>query len=160
MTRSEDRLAAYLAVENTYLSTFQALGGLGLVLGSLGLAVVLLRAVWERRAELALLRALGYRRRMLAWLVLAENSFLLLVGLVMGAVSALLSILPQLLTGAGRCRGSTSLCCSPACWRWRCSPVPPPWPAPCGRRSCPRCDVSDGSGTGWKPGPRRMENPR
>src|SRR5262249_13022561 len=33
------RLAAYLAVENTYLSTFQALGGLGLLLGALGLAV-------------------------------------------------------------------------------------------------------------------------
>jgi ABC-type antimicrobial peptide transport system permease subunit len=101
VTPTRQRLEAYLAVENTYLTTFQALGGLGLVLGSLGLAVVLLRAVWERRAELALLRALGFRKRMLAWLVLAENSFLLLVGLLVGAVSALLSILPQLLTGAG-----------------------------------------------------------
>src|SRR5207245_8408428 len=72
-TYTADRLASYLAVENTYLSTFQALGGLGLLLGSLGLAVVLLRGVWERRAELALLRALGYRRLMLGWLVLAEN---------------------------------------------------------------------------------------
>jgi ABC-type antimicrobial peptide transport system permease subunit len=101
VTPTAQRLEAYLAVENTYLSTFQALGGLGLVLGSLGLAVVLLRAVWERRAELALLRALGFRKRTLGWLVLAENSFLLLVGLLVGAVSALLSILPQLLTGAG-----------------------------------------------------------
>ena len=55
-----ERLQSYLAVENTYLSTFQALGGLGLILGSLGLAVVLLRSVWERRGELALLRALGF----------------------------------------------------------------------------------------------------
>lgn len=97
-----DRVAAYLAVENTYLTTFQALGGLGLVLGSLGLAVVLLRAVWERRAELALLRALGYRRTMLGWLVLAETGFLLLVGLGIGAAAALLSITPQLLRGAGQ----------------------------------------------------------
>jgi ABC-type antimicrobial peptide transport system permease subunit len=101
VTRTADRLAAYLAVENTYITTFQALGGLGLVLGSLGLAVVLLRAVWERRAELALLRALGYRRRTLALLVLAENAFLLLLGLLIGSLSALLSILPQLLSGAG-----------------------------------------------------------
>ena len=50
-------MAAYLAVENTYLATFQALGGLGLLLGALGLAVVLLRSVWERRGELALLRS-------------------------------------------------------------------------------------------------------
>src|SRR5262249_521145 len=48
VTPSAERLEAYLAVENTYLSTFQALGGLGLLLGSLGLAVVLLRGVWER----------------------------------------------------------------------------------------------------------------
>jgi ABC-type lipoprotein release transport system permease subunit len=101
VTRTDERLAAYLAVENTYLTTFQALGGLGLLLGSLGLAVVLLRAVWERRAELALLRALGYRNRTLGWLVLAENSFLLLVGLVIGSASALLSILPQVISGAG-----------------------------------------------------------
>jgi ABC-type antimicrobial peptide transport system permease subunit len=84
-------------VENTYLSTFQALGGLGLLLGSLGLAVVLLRGVWERRAELALLRALGYRRSLLGWMVLAENGFLLLAGLVAGTVAALLSVLPYVL---------------------------------------------------------------
>ena len=81
VTPTVERLNAYLAVENTYLSTFQALGGLGLLLGSLGLAVVLLRGVWERRGELALLRALGYRRATLGWLILAENAFLLFVGL-------------------------------------------------------------------------------
>src|SRR5262249_50760079 len=69
------RVEAYLEVENTYLATFQALGGLGLVLGALGLAVVLLRSVWERRGELALLRALGFRRTALGWLVLAENCY-------------------------------------------------------------------------------------
>jgi ABC-type lipoprotein release transport system permease subunit len=99
--RSADKLRAYLEVENTYITTFQALGGLGLLLGSLGLAVVLLRAVWERRGELALLRALGYRRATLGWLVLAENGFLLLAGLAVGSAAALLSILPQLLSGAG-----------------------------------------------------------
>ncbi|MFO0929385.1 MAG: ABC transporter permease [Gemmataceae bacterium] len=101
-TDTTARIEAYLAVENTYLTTFQALGGLGLVLGSLGLAVVLLRAVWERRAELALLRAMGYRRSTLGWLVLAENAFLLAVGLAVGATAALLSITPQLVSGAGR----------------------------------------------------------
>jgi ABC-type antimicrobial peptide transport system permease subunit len=98
VTRTADRLASYLAVENTYLSTFQALGGLGLVLGSLGLAVVLLRGVWERRGELALLRALGYRRSMLGWLVLAENAFLLVLGLAAGTLSALAAVAPHVLT--------------------------------------------------------------
>lgn len=101
VTTTRERLEAFLAVENTYLSTFQALGGLGLLLGSLGLVVVLLRAVWERRSELALLRALGYPRATLGWLVLSENAFLLLVGLVVGSTAALLSILPQLVRGVG-----------------------------------------------------------
>jgi ABC-type antimicrobial peptide transport system permease subunit len=99
VTRSAARLESYLAVENTYLTTFQALGGLGLLLGSLGLAVVLLRAIWERRAELALLRALGFRRLVLGWLVLAENGALLLFGLAAGTLSALASVAPSLISG-------------------------------------------------------------
>jgi ABC-type lipoprotein release transport system permease subunit len=101
VSSSLQRLAAYLAVENTYLATFQALGGLGLLLGALGLAVVLLRSVWERRGELALLRALGFRRSALGWLVLAENSYLLLLGLAGGTLAALAAVAPQLIGGEG-----------------------------------------------------------
>lgn len=93
------KLEAYLAVENTYLSTFQLLGGLGLVLGALGLAVVLLRSVWERRGELALLRALGFRHSALGRLVLAENAFLLATGLAAGTAAALLSVAPHVTGG-------------------------------------------------------------
>jgi ABC-type lipoprotein release transport system permease subunit len=93
------RLQAYLAVENMYLATFQALGGLGLVLGAIGLAIILLRGVWERRGELALLRALGFSAARLAWLVLAENLALLLLGLAAGTVAALVAVAPHL-TGA------------------------------------------------------------
>ncbi len=94
------RLEGYLAVENMYLATFQALGGLGLVLGAVGLAIVLLRGVWERRAELALLLALGFRPGQLAWLVLVENVLLLVLGLIAGMLSALLAVGPHLV-GAG-----------------------------------------------------------
>jgi ABC-type antimicrobial peptide transport system permease subunit len=100
-TPSADRVASYLAVENTYLSTFQALGGLGLMLGAVGLAVVLLRGVWERRAELALLQALGYRRATLGGLVLGENGFLLVYGLGAGAAAAFVAVLPQWWSGEG-----------------------------------------------------------
>jgi putative ABC transport system permease protein len=101
VTPAGERLASYLAVENTYLATFQALGGLGLLLGALGLAVVLLRSVWERRGELALLRAVGFRRSTLAWLVLAENGTLLAVGLAVGTIAALLTVAPHLSAAAG-----------------------------------------------------------
>jgi ABC-type antimicrobial peptide transport system permease subunit len=101
MTPSKERLQSYLDVENTYLATFQALGGLGLLLGTLGLAVVLVRSVWERRGELALLRALGFRRAALGMLVLAENVWLLTLGLGAGAVAALVGVAPHFAAEAG-----------------------------------------------------------
>jgi hypothetical protein len=93
---SQERLAAYHRVENTYLSTFQSLGALGLILGTLGLATVLLRNVLERRQEIALLRAIGYRQRILSGLILTEYVFLILWGLFSGAACAFLSIIPAL----------------------------------------------------------------
>ncbi len=95
-----DRLAGYLIVENTYLSTFQTLGGLGLLLGTLGLGVVMVRNVLERRRELALLQAVGFSERSISWLVLAENSFLLVFGVLIGTVTALLAVAPHLLGGS------------------------------------------------------------
>ena len=95
-----DRLAGYLIVENTYLSTFQTLGGMGLLLGTLGLAVVMARNVIERRRELALLQALGFSQRSLSWLVLAENGFLLGLGVLLGTATALLAVGPHLLSGS------------------------------------------------------------
>ncbi len=98
--RTEDRLAGFMVVQNTYLSTFQSLGGLGLLLGTLGLATVQLRNVFERRGELALLRAVGFRRRRLAGMVLLENAALLLAGLLAGLFAALVAVWPHLF-GAG-----------------------------------------------------------
>lgn len=94
------RLARYFQIQNTYLSTFQALGALGLMLGTIGLAVVLVRTVIERKAELALLASLGFRRADRIVLILSENVFLLVLGLVVGTICALLGILPALLRSA------------------------------------------------------------
>ncbi len=93
------RLAGFLAVQNTYLLTFQSLGALGLLLGTFGLATVQLRSVLERRGELALLRATGFRRRRLAELVMSENALLLLAGLGAGTLAALAAVLPHLILG-------------------------------------------------------------
>ena len=98
-TPTADRVSSYLAVQNTYLTTFQLLGGFGLLLGVLGLAVVLLRNVWERRSELALLRAMGYRTGTLNRLVFVENALLLLLGLGVGVVAALIAVAPHVASG-------------------------------------------------------------
>lgn len=99
---TSERLATFHRVENTYLSTFQMLGGLGLLLGTLGMAAVLLRNVLERRRELALLRAFGYNSSHFATMVFAENAFLLIAGLVTGAVCASLAIAPVFIERGGR----------------------------------------------------------
>jgi putative ABC transport system permease protein len=97
-----ERLAGFHRVEYTYLSTFQMLGGLGLVLGTLGLGAILLRNVLERRRELALLRALGYTQADFVTMVVAENVFLLAGGLIIGTFCALVAIAPVLLDRGGR----------------------------------------------------------
>jgi putative ABC transport system permease protein len=97
-----DRLAGFHRVENTYLSTFQTLGGLGLVLGTLGLASVLLRNVLERRRELALLRAIGYNARHFVLMVVTENAFLVSCGLLTGGICALIAIGPAFVSRGGQ----------------------------------------------------------
>jgi hypothetical protein len=101
-TGTAERLAEFHRVENTYLSTFQTLGGLGLLLGTVGLATVVLRNVLERRRELALLGAVGYRRRHFLLMVMAENALLLAAGLAAGAVCAGLAIAPAIAERGGR----------------------------------------------------------
>ncbi len=91
-----ERLAEFHRVENTYISTFQTLGGLGLLVGTVGLAAVLLRNVLERRRELALLGAVGYRAAHVFAIVLAENVLLLGWGLVIGTACALVAVAPAL----------------------------------------------------------------
>ncbi len=99
---TSERLANFHRVENTYLSTFQMLGGLGLVLGTLGMSAVLLRNVFERRKELALLRAVGYNSTHFATMVFAENALLLFLGLATGTFCALLAIAPVFFERGGR----------------------------------------------------------
>ena len=101
-TGTADRLAQFHQVENTFLSTFQTLGGFGLLLGTIGLATVLLRNVLERRHELALLGAVGYRRRHFLMMVVAENAVLLAGGVLTGAVCAGLAIAPAVAERGGR----------------------------------------------------------
>jgi ABC-type antimicrobial peptide transport system permease subunit len=65
-----------------------------------GLGIVLVRNIIERRGELATLRACGYRRSSLTAMVLAENAFLLVVGTLIGSISALVAVAPRYLGGA------------------------------------------------------------
>ncbi len=63
---------------------------------------MLLRNALERRRELALLEAVGYRRWHFLLMVAAENTFLLAGGIVTGAVCAALAIAPAVAERGGR----------------------------------------------------------
>ena len=94
MTDTGARLAAFHAVQNTYLMIFQVLGGLGLLLGSIGVGLVVLRNVLERRGELAVLGAVGFKRSTVRSMLLVEHGVLLALGVGCGVLAALLAVLP------------------------------------------------------------------
>lgn len=89
------RLAMFGRVEQTYLSIFLLLGGLGILLGSVGLGVFLLRSTLARRGELALMRALGFSRGRLIGMLVYEHLLLLGAGTVVGAGASLTVLVPS-----------------------------------------------------------------
>lgn len=97
VTRTSELLAAFANVQNTYLYTFQILGGLGFLLGTFGIVAVLLQNVYERKQQFALLTALGFKKKTLVFLVAIENALLLLTGLFAGSLLSVLVSLPYIL---------------------------------------------------------------
>jgi len=92
---AQARLAAFLAVQNTYIGIFTVLGGLGVLLGTAGLGVLVARHVLERRGELSLMQALGFKAGALRGMVMSEHLLLLVAGLVLGAVCAFVAVWPS-----------------------------------------------------------------
>jgi ABC-type antimicrobial peptide transport system permease subunit len=97
ISSTSERLAGFNKVENTYLSIFLILGGFGLLLGTIGLGIVVIRNILERRGELALLRAIGFNRRSIDKLLLSEHILLLIIGTVCGFITALIAVFPALI---------------------------------------------------------------
>jgi ABC-type antimicrobial peptide transport system permease subunit len=62
----------------------------------------LVRSIFERRRELALLRVLGYERRHFLTMTLMENGVLLGVGVLAGTACAVLAIAPAATAQGGR----------------------------------------------------------
>ncbi|MCK9203569.1 MAG: ABC transporter permease [Bacteroidales bacterium] len=98
VTPATERLAAFNSVENTYLSVFIILGGLGVILGTFGMGIVLLRNLYERKQELALYLVLGFRKNFILKLLIAEHLFILFTGILLGLIPALAGIFPSLVS--------------------------------------------------------------
>jgi ABC-type lipoprotein release transport system permease subunit len=92
-----DRLRQFYAVISAYLAMFLVLGALGLVLGACGTGIVVLRNLFERRAEIGLFHALGYTPSTVTRLLLLEHGVLVLTGTVLGTAASAASVLPLIL---------------------------------------------------------------
>ncbi len=90
-----EKLASFNAVENTYLTVFMMLGGLGMIIGTIGLGIILWRNTRERMAEFALLRALGHPKRRIMRRLVREYLHILMAGTGLGFGGALLVLLPN-----------------------------------------------------------------
>ncbi len=74
----------------TFSYLIEAFMGLGLVVGVAALGVISARAVVERRQQIGVLRAIGFRRGMVQLAFLLESSFMALTAIVVGTVLGLL----------------------------------------------------------------------
>ena len=86
----EERFEQGLAAFRAFINIFIGFMALGLVVGVAALGVVSTRAVVERRQQIGVLRAIGYKRRMVQLSFLLESSFIALFGTAIGVVLGLI----------------------------------------------------------------------
>lgn len=98
MESTAKRLVEFYSVTNTYLSIFLALGALGLILGTIGLAVILARTLLERRREIAVMQAVGFNAKPIFKIITLEYLSLLFAGVLIGFLAAVVATLPAFLS--------------------------------------------------------------
>ena len=86
-------LADIVSFINSFYNLLTGYMGLGIVVGIAALGVVSMRAVVERRQQIGVLRAIGYRQGMIQLSFLLESSFIALLGVALGvALGTIVSI--------------------------------------------------------------------
>ena len=97
-----DRLRGLQAVQNTFLAGFQALGTLGLLLGTAGVAAVQVQGVVERIGGLAVLRAVGFTLLRVRSLLALETLVSVGLGILAGTLAGGIAVWPALAGGTAR----------------------------------------------------------
>src|SRR5437773_10114462 len=79
-------ISDFIQIGQSFLGIFEAFLALGLVVGIAGLGIISIRSVVERRKEIGVLRAIGFRKRMILAAFLLENSYVALLGIMIGII--------------------------------------------------------------------------
>ena len=79
-----------VAANMTFNRLIQGFIGLGLLVGVTALGVISARAVVERRQQVGVMRAIGFRRQMVQGAFLLESSFVALTSIVVGTILGLI----------------------------------------------------------------------
>ncbi len=85
-------LASMDSILNILTLAVAALGGISLLVGSVGILTIMTIAVSERISEIGLQRALGAERRTIFWIFLCEALTLSLVGGFTGAITGIIAV--------------------------------------------------------------------
>jgi len=91
LTSQNDMLVSMNKILSILKISVAALGGISLLVGSVGILVVMITTVRERTAEIGLLRAIGAEKRLIRWLFLGEATVLAMIGGLLGLLLLLIT---------------------------------------------------------------------
>jgi len=69
---------------NQFFYLFDAFMALGLIIGIAGLGIITIRSVHERRQEIGMMRAIGFKKRMVLSSFIIETSTIAIIGILIG----------------------------------------------------------------------------
>ncbi|MCJ2556211.1 MAG: FtsX-like permease family protein [Candidatus Thermoplasmatota archaeon] len=81
-----DVIQEFLEISSSIMNLFQVYLGLGLIVGIAGLGIITVRSVVERTNEIGVMRAIGYKRRMIRNTFILETSFVSITGITVGVL--------------------------------------------------------------------------
>jgi ABC-type lipoprotein release transport system permease subunit len=93
-----ERLAMFNSVTNTYLDIFLALGGIALLVGTLGMAILIFRSIQSRNRQYAMMQAIGISKQNIRRIIAYEFIGILFAGITIGIISSLIANLQHILS--------------------------------------------------------------
>ncbi len=82
----ESMVMEVIKTMNQFFYLFDAFMGLGLIIGIAGLGIITIRSVHERCQEIGMMRAIGFKSRMVRQSFIIETSMVALIGIIIGTL--------------------------------------------------------------------------